>query len=670
MKKHIISVIVPIYNISQYIDMSIKSIMNQTYLDLEIILVDDGSTDNSGEICDQYALLDKRIKVIHKENGGLVVARKVGIENATGEYIAFVDGDDWIEPEMYAELLELCIKSNADFVESGYISTRNDSNIKHICKEKTIYLNDIEREKIIREWMNCTDTASIRSTIWSKLYRAELIRDTYTRVDDLRSYGEDFINYLYLISKSKKVVVSSEMYYHYNYRQHSLSHDTTIGRLKNSCGLFCRCCEIIGELYPNINESVVNTWFAQHTVEDFCKLNFDKEVPMPLYKIDNIDDLRNKKIVIYGAGNVGKDIYIQLCKYSDIQIVDWIDKNNDKYNYHYCPVNNVSVLPLLEYDIILIAVLRENVAKSIKNDILSMGCDVRKILWKKVSIISEQYTLESVGYDIVKIMGGLGNQMFQYALYRSLQERGYKAKVDIQSFIGYKRPFELKNVFPNVKIEIDEQHKYDSYKYVNNTHELYQEKENGVFDNNVLRLEDCSIFGYWQTEKYFNNIDSIIRKEFTFSIHEQTLARLADNLKNDSTSVSVHIRRGDYLETPDLYCNICTLQYYKKAISYICNEIDNPHFYVFSDDIEWVKEKLKIAGAFYVIPQMFEEYHNWYDMYLMSCCKHNIIANSSFSWWGAWLNPNKKKMVICPNRWLNGEDTRDIWCDSWTKITT
>lgn len=112
MKKNVISVIVPIFNISKYLDKCIESILNQSYSDLEIILVDDGSSDNSGSICDYYATMDKRIRVIHKENGGLVSARKAGLEIATGEYIAFIDGDDWIDAEMYSEMLELCIKND------------------------------------------------------------------------------------------------------------------------------------------------------------------------------------------------------------------------------------------------------------------------------------------------------------------------------------------------------------------------------------------------------------------------------------------------------------------------------------------------------------------------------------------------------------------------------
>jgi hypothetical protein len=97
-------------------------------------------------------------------------------------------------------------------------------------------------------------------------------------------------------------------------------------------------------------------------------------------------------------------------------------------------------------------------------------------------------------------------------------------------------------------------------------------------------------------------------------------------------------------------------------------KVDNPYYVVLSDDIEWVKDNLYIENAVYIEPKMFDEYSDWYDMYIMTCCKHNIIANSSFGWWGAWLNGNPDKIVIAPDRWFNNEDTPDIWCEGWVKI--
>jgi hypothetical protein len=111
-------------------------------------------------------------------------------------------------------------------------------------------------------------------------------------------------------------------------------------------------------------------------------------------------------------------------------------------------------------------------------------------------------------------------------------------------------------------------------------------------------------------------------------------------------TVSIQVRRGDYLKNPDKFCGMCSIEYYYQAIRYMEGKVDNPYYVVLSDDIEWVKENLHIENAIYVEENMFDEYSDWYDMYIMTCCKHNIIANSSF----------------------NNEDTPDIWCDGWIKI--
>lgn len=664
-----ISVIIPIYNVETYLKRCISSVIAQNYENIEIILVDDGSTDNSSNICDEFAAVDSRIKVIHKDNGGLVSARKAGLEYATGEYTAFVDGDDWIDTGMFSEMLALCIENDADFAESGYIYHRGGVDVEFPCKTDVIYLDNSERERLIREWINSEEEATVRNTIWSKIYRTSIIKRSYLKINNKRSVGEDIINYLHLIKNSKKAVITSGMHYHYSFREDSLSHRTSVMQLRKICGLYCECSELIQEMYPLISDDELNIWFAKHTVGNYYKLNFDKESSQLIYKIENLEDLRNRKVVIYGAGNVGKDIYIQLCKYSDIKIIDWIDKNNDRYNYPYFTVHNASILPKLEYDIILIAVLREGVATSIKNDIIQFGCPKEKIVWKKVVKVTDQLMSETVGYNIVKILGGLGNQMFQYAFYRSLQERGQKVTANIDFFAIYnKRDFELPQVFPKAKLRYDEEKKFESYKNSLSFHEFYQETADGAYDAEVYKKTDCSFSGYWQTEKYFADIVEKIREEFKFEPKEAGLIQLAERIRSEKNSVSLHVRRGDYLETPEIYGNICTIEYYDKAIKYMKEKLQNPIFYVFSDDLEWTKENINLPSPIYICGTLFEDYQNWYDMFLMSCCHHNIIANSSFSWWGAWLNPNDDKLVVSPDKWLNGEETRDIWCDNWIRI--
>lgn len=138
----LISIIVPVYNVEKYLNKCIDSIINQTYKNIEIILVDDGSTDNSGKICDEYLLRDSRIKVIHKNNGGLSSARNEGINISSGEYIGFVDSDDWVEPNMYEEMYKKILYSNADIVDCGYWKEYENKSIKYISANEVKFCGE------------------------------------------------------------------------------------------------------------------------------------------------------------------------------------------------------------------------------------------------------------------------------------------------------------------------------------------------------------------------------------------------------------------------------------------------------------------------------------------------------------------------------------------------
>lgn len=176
--------------------------------------------------------------------------------------------------------------------------------------------------------------------------------------------------------------------------------------------------------------------------------------------------------------------------------------------------------------------------------------------------------------------------------------------------------------------------------------------------------------GYWQSEKYFFEFDRQIRDDFSFPpVADPTNAALAQRIA-DTNAISLHVRRGDYASDPkntSVY-ELCSLEYYRSAIQHIASRVDHPHFFIFSDDIPWVKKNMPLAFA-----------HTWVDnnsgrdsfndMRLMSHCKHHIIANSSFSWWGAWLNPHPDKMVVAPKRWFaNGTSSIDLLPSGWEQM--
>lgn len=183
-------------------------------------------------------------------------------------------------------------------------------------------------------------------------------------------------------------------------------------------------------------------------------------------------------------------------------------------------------------------------------------------------------------------------------------------------------------------------------------------------------LNDAFYEGYWQNEKYWEDIKDIIVEDFEFKkIENRKLKQIEDICKNEN-SVSVHIRRGDYLKPEffKLYGNICTEDYYKRAINYMKENNPDAKFILFSNNIDWLRKEYSNYSFIIASDYIDEKFPNWYEMYLMSICKHNIIANSTFSWWGAYLNKNHNKIVVGPKTWLNGLKSNDILPKGWVKI--
>lgn len=385
MKENVlVTVIVPIYNVSGYLDKCISSIVGQTNKDLEIILVDDGSTDDCGVICDRYAQMDSRINVIHKDNGGLVTARKAGLDLAKGDYIAFVDGDDWIDRDMYQILLDKALSSGVDFVDSAYSHTEDNVVVEHTGIEADYDFCSEQIKSIIENWMVDSDKALIRSTIWTKLFKADIIKRSYAEVPEDMSFGEDIINYIALFKYAKRAKTLSVSYYHYNYRNNSLSNSSSVRKLRKLNEMLGTCMQMIERYYPYVNRNMLDIWYFRLGLVEFNRIQIGDDWCMPMYKCVNIDNLQNQRVVIYGAGNVGKDVYAQLSKYEFCNIVGWVDKNYQKYHYPYCTVRSSGSLSDLEYDIILIAVLKENLADSIKYELIEKGVPEERIVWNQV----------------------------------------------------------------------------------------------------------------------------------------------------------------------------------------------------------------------------------------------------------------------------------------------
>lgn len=294
---------------------------------------------------------------------------------------------------------------------------------------------------------------------------------------------------------------------------------------------------------------------------------------------------------------------------------------------------------------------------------------------------------------IIRLEGGLGNQMFQYAFGKALSlEKKCELLFDISSFengVGdfyenglSRRNFELNiftlnlqtwnnnfcNFFPTTLIE---RITLKLEKLLGLKSIIFENKY-GFDETLIARIKKHTYFiGYWQSSLYFDKYRNGLINDFHFKLPEFRNLLLEDKIQN-TNSVSIHVRRGDYVNSVDAnkVHGLCSIEYYKKATSIIIEQSDNVQWFVFSDDIEWCKENFNwLYEAFFVTSNKSEAY---YDMYLMSICRHNIIANSTFSWWGAWLNQNISKIVVGPSKWFADIEKNDqingILPSSWISI--
>lgn len=299
-------------------------------------------------------------------------------------------------------------------------------------------------------------------------------------------------------------------------------------------------------------------------------------------------------------------------------------------------------------------------------------------------------TFEMLGWFkkkfIIGYAGGLGNQMFQYAFRCNFEKKG-EVRDDISYYekVSDAMPFVLTEVFPNAKmIEASNKEKEKFlrlnasksvlrkiYYRIFQLHEKhYYEKNELNFDDAVLLEKEGYFSGYWQSYKYVELVKEEIVERFRFEEQTETWVKELVKRMKEENSVSIHIRAGDYFspQNVSLFGNICTASYYNYAIELICDKIDNPLFFVFSNDINWCKENIQLNNVVWMDENILPKHEDWVEMYLMSCCRHNIIANSSFSWWSAWLNKYPNKIIIAPKKWLQTVEKDEVCPKEWIRI--
>lgn len=380
----LISIIVPVYNVEDYVERCLNSIVRQTYQNIEVLIVDDGSTDSSGERCEQLAEKDTRVKVFHTENRGLVAARKLGLKHALGQYIGFVDGDDYIDICMYEKLLEQLIEDDSDYIHSVYIEeTENQSFVrKNTLLKNVSFSNDKEKINFLEKYvLNDLNREKISPSIWSKLFKSEFIKRCYEFVPNEQQYGEDVICLMISILEASRISFTNEAYYHYIVRSGSMSHEDCQKHLFNEVHLLHNLLKCILEYKQMQLLEGMMYEFIRHRLMHLIEENTLEKSVIHRFFWGNIELLMGKKIILFGAGRVGRDYYAQICKYKQCEIVLWVDSNAQEIECEYTEVHMIKDIENYVFDYVLIAVNDQNTAQKIGNQLIEMGINANKMIW-------------------------------------------------------------------------------------------------------------------------------------------------------------------------------------------------------------------------------------------------------------------------------------------------
>lgn len=391
----LISIVVPIYNIENYLKKCIESIIGQSYKNLEIILVDDGSTDGCPEICDYYSEIDNRIHVIHKKNGGLVSARKAGTAVAKGDYILNVDGDDWIERDRIEVLVTKGILPNhsdmvymiGDIREFEDYSIFIDSDVL----QKTYYGEEV-RECIFPLLIDTEEVfrRKIRNCMWSWAIRTELLQKKQKLVDDRITVSEDEICIWFCLLEAKSVTLIRQGGYHYIQRELSVMHKASV--MSDNNGFRIRIW------YQQLKHCIKDSQVSEKIYMIFICLAVYSIIlaDYELLLSKNTDYLypfakvkRNTRIIIYGAGKVGHSLIRYLSKTEDYQVMLWVDKFKKRSSVPGYTISTIEDISKVDYDYIVIAILNADIVQEIKKALMCSGVCEEKIAVMDASVITE-----------------------------------------------------------------------------------------------------------------------------------------------------------------------------------------------------------------------------------------------------------------------------------------
>lgn len=388
--EELISIVVPVYNVEKYLGKCLDSILGQTYRNLEIIVVDDGSTDHSGSICDEYGKKDPRVAVIHQDNQGVSAARTSGIGKARGQYVGFVDGDDWIAEGMYQDLYRAMKSQNAEAAicqKNIYDDTTGGCYAESAVIDEGRYADC--RHPDIRHHLfdQIGAEAGISLNLYDKLFARKLVLGNYDKVDRRLRYFEDITLALFCMLEADGIVIRNQAYYYYRQRKGSACHSTDQSYLEQ-LNIFYR---LVYSKVSGFSEELLerlDLFFADRALyglNHMMGLGLRQEIPYYVPPFEQIGD--SDRVVLYGAGEVGKSFhrFFELTRRGPVVL--WADRQYRKYQEEGLKVENPERLKTESFDKLIIAVKFRNYAEGIKSALLKMGIAPEKIIWEEPETI-------------------------------------------------------------------------------------------------------------------------------------------------------------------------------------------------------------------------------------------------------------------------------------------
>lgn len=374
-----VSIIVPIYNVEAELRKCVSSILAQTYKDIEVILVDDGSPDNCGAICDEYARIDNRIVVIHKQNEGLVNARKSGLEKSSGQYISYVDGDDWIEEDFIQNLVDCQQKYNVDIVAAGFAKDIGDDSERFT---NIISSGLYDKKKMITDVyprMICAGPYfyfGICSYVWNKLFKKELLYDCQMAVDPRISIGEDTAVVFPVLLKANSLYISENNSYHYYQKAYSML--KSVDSLEKEKEKVARLSHYLTEAMKDAPAEYNLEKQIERYIDGLKIIRYGETETSPRNHL--FDAAPTDRVAIFSGGIVGQNIYSIFASKKIGTITGWFDRDAEIYRAQGLKVQNIEDIPKTEFDIIIIANLDETSINKNLAVLDKYGIDRKKVI--------------------------------------------------------------------------------------------------------------------------------------------------------------------------------------------------------------------------------------------------------------------------------------------------